>query len=423
MAAHTGGRKPTGQVIERESKAGRVYSIRFRAYGTRRRLTLGTASEGWTRERAEDELANIVADVRRGIWQEPDAAPAVAPRMPTFAAYATARVDARKHELKPTTIERNRYALGHLVEAFGDKPLDAITPADVEAFKTAKLAEGKLGPDSINKSLKLMAQILDCAVEDDELISRNVAKGKRRRVTVKSPRRTWLESADQISALLDATAKIDRRTQWPAYDRAALATLTFAGLRIGELMDLRRKHVDLAQGRIRVVDSKTEAGERDVHILAALRDELIAYLASRDLDPDDYLFGARTGKRSNESNLRNRLLRPAVEAANATLTENGLATMSDRITPHSLRRTFASILIAIGEDPVYVMNQLGHTEPAFTLKVYAQMMNTRSGERERIKALVNGEVWATLGQNDGSDQSEGHGAAVKETRNRAPQAA
>jgi integrase len=33
------------------------------------------------------------------------------------------------------------------------------------------------------------------------------------------------------------------------------------------------------------------------------------------------------------------------------------------ITPHKLRHTFASILVAIGKDPTYVMQQLGHTGP------------------------------------------------------------
>ena len=36
-------RKATGQVIERDGKRGRTYALRFRAYGERRFLTLGTA--------------------------------------------------------------------------------------------------------------------------------------------------------------------------------------------------------------------------------------------------------------------------------------------------------------------------------------------------------------------------------------------
>jgi hypothetical protein len=62
-------RRSTGQVLERERDGGCVFALRFRAYGKRRYVTLGSAAEGWTREKAEEELANVLADVRREIWQ------------------------------------------------------------------------------------------------------------------------------------------------------------------------------------------------------------------------------------------------------------------------------------------------------------------------------------------------------------------
>ena len=68
------------------------------------------------------------------------------------------------------------------------------------------------------------------------------------------------------------------------------------------------------------------------------------------------------------------------------------------ITPHKLRHTFASIPVAIGKDPTYVMQQLGHTDPAFTLRVYAHTMRRSDDERARLKALVEGHDWAHIGQ-------------------------
>ena len=58
-------RPRTGEIIERETTRGRIVAIRFTAYGRREYVTLGTADDGWTRAKAEDELANILADVRR----------------------------------------------------------------------------------------------------------------------------------------------------------------------------------------------------------------------------------------------------------------------------------------------------------------------------------------------------------------------
>jgi hypothetical protein len=54
-------------------------------------------------------------------------------------------------------------------------------------------------------------------------------------------------------------------------------------------------------------------------------------------------------------------VRAAVERANATLAARGQQLLPDGLTPHSLRRTFASLLFALGEPPTYVMSQMGHT--------------------------------------------------------------
>jgi hypothetical protein len=65
-------RKTTGGLMIRRRKDGRqVYALRFRALGKRQCITLGTSAEGWSRARAEEELENVLGDVRRGIWVTP----------------------------------------------------------------------------------------------------------------------------------------------------------------------------------------------------------------------------------------------------------------------------------------------------------------------------------------------------------------
>jgi hypothetical protein len=68
--------------------------------------------------------------------------------------------------------------------------------------------------------------------------------------------------------------------------------------------------------------------------------------------------------------------------------------MPEGLTPHSLRRTFASLLFAVGETPPYVMRQMGNTSANLTLSIYARTMDRRDGEPERLRALVHGEEWA-----------------------------
>lgn len=75
-----------------------------------------------------------------------------------------------------------------------------------------------------------------------ELTERNPAKGRRRRVKASKPTPVWLDRASHIAALLDAAGDLDRaarRDRRHVPRRAMLATLTFAGLRIGELLALR----------------------------------------------------------------------------------------------------------------------------------------------------------------------------------------
>ncbi len=169
-----------------------------------------------------------------------------------------------------------------------------------------------------------------------------------------------------------------------------LATLVFAGLRIGEALSLRWRDVDLARGTITVRDAKTDAGVRVVNILPILRDELGAYRARLEPTAVALVFGTANGHRQGATNVRRRVLSKAVEQANRRLAEDGAEPLSEGLTPHSLRRTFASLLFAIGETPPYVMAQMGHTTPNLTLAIYARQMNRRDGEPERLTAFVGG---------------------------------
>ena len=96
--------------------------------------------------------------------------------------------------------------------------------------------------------------------------------------------------------------------------------------------------------------------------------------------------------------MRRRILDAATAVADKRLTSEGIAPLPEGLTPHSLRRTFASILFALGEPPPYVMAQTGHTTPHLTLAIYARQMDRRDGESDRLRALVEGGSMASNGQ-------------------------
>jgi integrase len=155
----------------------------------------------------------------------------------------------------------------------------------IDRYKAEKLAKG-LSPRTVNMHLVILAAILRWAVKR-ELIERNPARDER--VKERKPQRTYLDSATHLRALLDAAGELDRKApprRKHVHRRAMLATLAFAGVRIGELLDLRWRDVDLATGRLTVRGTKTDQAVRKVRIRGALRDELLAIRASDNVSLD-----------------------------------------------------------------------------------------------------------------------------------------
>jgi integrase/recombinase XerC len=389
-------RPATGKVIEHQGSDGRTYrSLRFTAYGKRRYVSLGTVTAG----EAERELRHVLADVERGAWTprtEAQAPPEPEP-IPTFHAFAEEWWTRHSVHITAGTQADYRWRLQvHLIPWFGEMPLNRITFDAVERYVAAKLAEDDpLSPRSINMTVTLLAAILERAVER-KLIDGNPAKGKARRVRERAPARSYLDAAGQIVALLDAAGELDRKApcgRRHVERRAMIAVLVFAGLRISELCALRWRDVDLAAGWLTVGESKTDAGRRRVKVRGALRDVLLE-LRERHQDADQaaYVFGTSHGGRQSPDNFRSRVLRAAVTLASENLAANDLPPLPERITPHSLRRTFCSLLYALGEDPGVVMDEMGHTDPALALKVYRQSMRRDEDEKAQLRALLDGGV-------------------------------
>ena len=78
----------------------------------------------------------------------------------------------------------------------------------------------------------------------------------------------------------------------------------------------------------------------------------------------------------------------AVERANANRAEEGKQLLPDRITPHTLRRTFASLARAAGRNPRWVMAQTGHADARLTLSICAQVMQRQAADQAVIWRLM-----------------------------------
>jgi integrase len=397
----------TGQVVVRKRKGGETFGLRFRAYGKRRYLSLGTAEEGWNQRRAEEELANVLADVRRGIWKpvRPTEAGEAVPE-PTFHEFASEWLASRRHEFAARTVEDYELALSHhLLPFFKDHLLPEITAHEADRYKAAKVREREQGEvkrplsnRTINKTLTRLGQILDAAVRYD-LLDHNPVKAKVEKLKEAEPRRARL-TGEQVQVLLRAAGE----------HRALIATAIMAGgLRVSELTHLRWRDIDLREGLLNVAASKTAAGVRQV----VLDPELVLLLREHKLaakwsQPDDFVFAGRIREQPRERNsVRTRILYSAIEKANDLLAAEDRSPLPDGLTFHSLRRTYAALRAELGEHPAITAAQMGHRDPRMTLRVYTDV--TGMQPKTRMGGLLGDDKWGSLGtsaQSNGGQEDE-----------------
>ena len=199
-----------------------------------------------------------------------------------------------------------------------------------------------------------------------------------------------LESAD-LAKLLAHTDDAHR----PLFE-----FLAYTGLRIGEALGLRWCDVDLEGSVLHVCQQlsryrkpkhlKTDHSRREV-VLAPAVTRLLRerWLASPHKGSDHLVFCKANGEPGDYWDA-GRAFRAAVKGAG--LHGEG------RLSLHSLRHAFASLLIAKGLNVVFVSRQLGHSSPTITLDVYAHLFEQAdhaAAAREALEASYTAMVGVT----------------------------
>ena len=136
--------------------------------------------------------------------------------------------------------------------------------------------------------------------------------------------------------------------------------------------------------------AKSDAGTgRTIDLLPALAGELRVHKAAvKPTSSAERVFTTREGAALNQGNVRSRTLALSVKRANERLEAAGSVPLPEGLTPHKLRHTFASLLVALGVDPGAVMDQIGHEDAAFTLRVYRHGMRRDRPAKDQLRQLV-----------------------------------
>ncbi len=265
---------------------------------------------------------------------------------------------ANERRASPHTVD----GYGHDLSAFltflagyqGAEPtledLAVLTVADFRAYLTARLNDG-LSRISLARALSSLRGFFRWLDRTGRV--RNSAAG-----AVRSPRLPKsipkaLSETDALDSLL--TSAILQDESWLAQRDVALFTLLYGcGLRIGEALALN--HADAPTGDIMVVTGKGHK-QRLVPILPVVAQSIAAYLAQCPFAPapDAPLFLGVRGKRLNSGVVQRQMRRIRARLG-----------LPETATPHALRHSFATHLLAGGGDLRTIQELLGHASLSTT---------------------------------------------------------
>jgi integrase len=252
----------------------------------------------------------------------------------------------------------------HLVPFFGDTPLSAIRPRDVERFMAAKTDQGR-SPKSVRNWLGVLHTLMSFAERREWCVRNPCRHVDFPRIPESDADIRYLD-VEQLEALLRA---VDLAHEWGPTEHALYLTAAMTGLRQGELLALRWRDVDWMAGRIRVRRNfvrgeygtpKSRRSSRSVPLTDRLMAELDAHFKrSLRQGDDDLVFGHPALGVPLD---RSRLLKRFKESARG-------AGLRD-VRFHDLRHTFGTRMAAAGVPMRTLQEWLGHRDFKTTL-IYA----------------------------------------------------
>ncbi len=314
--------------------------------------------------------------------------------VPTFAEYAERWLEnVGAIRLRPQTLEQYRLRLRlRLLPTLGPVPLTSITRETVRNLIGEMLRGGNhrspgqpVSRGTIREALGTLSAILSTA-EEDGLIPANPSRrmGKYLAQTgAEEVQEIEVFTRDELQRLLGVAEQ-----DWPEWYPFVLC-LSRTGMRLGEAMGLEWRDVDFEDrvilirrsrrrnrvsepknGKARRVDMSTQLSK----VLRSLRTLQEAEAVLNGIAPSERVFSTPRGTPIDEVGFRARVWTPILHRAELRYRK-----------PHTLRHTFASLLIETGEPVTYIQQQLGHHSPSFTLRVYGHLLPR--GDRRAVDAL------------------------------------
>lgn len=157
-------------------------------------------------------------------------------------------------------------------------------------------------------------------------------------------------SQEEVTALLNATDNLKHK--------AVLMTIYSGGLRISELINLKIKDIDSDRMQIRIEQAK---GKKDRYTLLGQKTLEVLRSYVKQYQPREWLFEGVNHGPYSETSIK-KALRTALDKTKIT----------KRVSPHTLRHSFATHLLEMGTDLRYIQNLLGH-QSSKTTEIYTHI--------------------------------------------------
>ncbi len=283
---------------------------------------------------------------------------------------------ASPHTLRAYTDDLSRFLafLNIHMGAVPDQALLAkVAPADIRAFVTDRRKDG-LGPRGVQRALAAIRSFFRFLTRENMLDNPAARSVRTPRIARSLPRP--LSEADAARLLTEAA---DQKIEWLAARDVALFTLLYgAGLRISEALSLKRGDVPL--GRSLSILGKGNK-ERHVPLLPIIAEAMATYADAIPYsgEADKPVFLSARGKAMSPR-----------EAQKLMQNLRGRLGLSEKATPHALRHSFATHILAHGGDLRAVQELLGHaalsTTQTYTAVETSQMLETYKNAHPRGRA-------------------------------------
>lgn len=277
--------------------------------------------------------------------------------------------------VKPSTRASYMSALRrHILPTFGDVRMTDLSPLHIEELLQKKLKSG-LSAKSVRNLLVLLQGIFALAVDND-LVTRSPVRNRHKPTVTRCEKPIW--SADQVRSIIEKV---------PESYRPLFVCVALTGVRLGELLGLQWKHVDLSEGKLRIEQSlwhgslvppKTAGSIRTIPFGQALANAVKGHFQqSQHRGPEHFVFCKADGSPLHPDVLRKDVLYPALDGL-------GIPRPKRAGGFHTFRHSVASFIASQTGNLKLAQKLLGHSNLSTTANVYTHTF----AEEERKAALA-----------------------------------